>query len=102
MRIQKGDRVVVRSGKYKGHRAEVVRALPAEGRVVLEGVNVAKRHAKPTRNIMQGGIIDKFMPVPASSVSLLCRSCGQPTRIGMKFDQQGRKVRVCRKCEAEL
>jgi large subunit ribosomal protein L24 len=102
MRIHKGDRVVVRTGKYKGHRAEVVRALPTEGRVVLEGVNVAKRHTKPTRNTMQGGIIDKFMPVPVSSVSLLCRSCGQPTRVGMKFDEQGRKVRVCRKCGAEL
>jgi large subunit ribosomal protein L24 len=102
MRIHKGDRVVVRTGKYKGHRAEVVRALPAEGRVVLEGVNVAKRHTKPTRNTMQGGIIDKFMPMPVSSVSLICRSCGQPTRIGMKPDEQGRKVRICRKCEAEL
>jgi large subunit ribosomal protein L24 len=102
MRIHKGDRVVVRSGKYKGHRADVVRVLPTEGRVVLEGVNVAKRHTKPTRNTMQGGIIDKFMPMPVSSISLLCRSCGQPTRIGMKVDEQGRKVRVCRKCEAEL
>jgi len=102
MRVHKGDRVVVRSGKYKGHRAEVVRVLPTEGRVVLEGVNVAKRHTKPTRNTMQGGIIDKFMPMPVSSVSLLCRSCGQPTRIGMKVDDQGRKVRICRKCEAEL
>ncbi|MHB1582707.1 MAG: 50S ribosomal protein L24 [Acidimicrobiales bacterium] len=102
MRIHKGDRVVVRSGKYKGHRADVVRVLPTEGRVVLEGVNVAKRHTKPTRNTMQGGIIDKFMPMPVSSVSLLCRSCGQPTRIGVKVDEQGRKFRVCRKCEAEL
>ena len=55
MRIRKGDRVIVRNGKYKGQRAEVVRAIPAEGKVVLEGVNVAKRHAKPTRATMQGG-----------------------------------------------
>ncbi|MDA8357742.1 MAG: 50S ribosomal protein L24 [Actinomycetota bacterium] len=102
MRIRKGDRVVVRSGKYKGRRTEVVRALPAEGRVVLEGVNLAKRHSKPTRNIMQGGIIDKFMPVPVSSVSILCKSCGEPTRIGMVVDEQGRKLRVCRKCGGEL
>jgi len=102
MRIVKGDRVVVRSGKYKGQRAEVVRALPREGRVVLEGVNVAKRHAKPTRRTMQGGIIDKFMPVPVSSVSLLCKNCGEPTRIGIQIDDQGRKLRVCRKCGAEL
>ena len=102
MRILKGDRVVVRSGKYKGHRAEVVRALPAEHKVVVDGVNIAKRHAKPTRNTTQGGIIDKFMPLPVSSVSILCKSCGEPTRIGMQIDEQGRKVRVCRKCGGEL
>ena len=102
MRIRKGDRVIVRSGKYRGHRADVIRALPAEGKVVLEGVNVAKRHAKPTARTMQGGIIDKFMPMPVSAVSILCRSCGQPTRIGMRVDEQGNKVRICRKCEAEL
>lgn len=101
MRIRKGDRVVIRSGKYRGHRAEVVRAIPSEGRVVLEGVNVAKRHTKPTRSIMQGGIIDKFMPLPTSAVSILCSSCG-PTRIGMHIDGDGHKHRVCRKCGAEL
>ena len=102
MRVRKGDRVVVRSGKYRGHRSEVVRALPSEGKVVVEGVNVAKRHSKPTARTYQGGIIDKFMPLPVSAVSLLCRSCGEATRIGMAVDEQGRKVRVCRKCGAEL
>jgi large subunit ribosomal protein L24 len=102
MKIRKGDRVIVRSGKYKGHRAEVVRALPSEGKVVLEGVNVAKRHSKPTARTFQGGIIDKFMPLPVSAVSLVCRSCGEPTRAGMQVDDQDRKVRVCRKCGAEL
>jgi large subunit ribosomal protein L24 len=102
MRIRKGDQVIVRSGKYRGHRSEVVRAMPKEGRVVLEGVNVAKRHAKPKRATMQGGIIDKFMPVPVSSVSLICKSCGEPTRIGMQIDETGRKLRICRKCGAEL
>jgi large subunit ribosomal protein L24 len=102
MRLRKGDRVMVRSGKYKGQRAEVVRAMPSEGKVVLEGVNVAKRHAKPTARTFQGGIIDKFMPLPVSSVSLICHSCGEPTRIGMQVDDQGRKQRVCRKCRAEL
>jgi large subunit ribosomal protein L24 len=101
MRIRKGDQVIVRSGKYRGQRSEVVRALPTEGKVILEGVNVAKRHSKPARGNQQGGIIDKFMPVPVASVSLLCKSCGEPTRIGMTFDDTGRKVRVCRKCGAE-
>ena len=102
MRILKGDRVVVRTGKYKGHKSDVVRAMPAEHKVVVDGVNVAKRHAKPTRNTMQGGIIDKSMPIPVSAVSLLCRSCGEPTRVGYRFDEQGRKLRVCRKCGGEL
>ena len=102
MRIQKGDRVIVRSGKYKGHRAEVVRAMPAEHKVVLDGVNIAKKHTKPARQTMQGGIIDKFMPMPVSAVSLLCRSCGKPTRIGMEVNEDGQKVRVCRKCGVEL
>jgi len=101
MRIRKGDKVLVRTGKYRGRKAEVVRAIPTEGKVVLEGVNVAKRSTKPTRSTMQGGIIDKFMPVQVSSVTLLCRSCGEPTRVGMQFDEQGRKVRVCRKCGNE-
>jgi large subunit ribosomal protein L24 len=102
MKIHKGDRVVVRSGKYKGHRSEVVRAIPSEGRVVVEGVNVAKRHTKPTKATTQGGIIDKFMPVPVSSVSLLCSSCGRPTRVGSRINEDGDKVRVCRKCGADL
>ena len=80
----------------------MVRALPAEGKVVLDGVNVAKRHTKPTRNTMQGGIIDKFMPVPVASVSIICKSCGEPTRIGMTVDEQGRKLRICRRCGGEL
>lgn len=102
MRVRKGDRVIIRSGKYKGHRSEVVRAIPQEGKVVVEGVNLAKRHSKPTARTYQGGIIDKFMPIPVSNVSLLCRSCGEPTRVGYQVDEQGRKLRVCKKCGAEL
>ena len=102
MRIHKGDQVIVRSGKDKGKKAEVVRAFPTSNRVILEGVNVAKRHAKPTRATQQGGVIDKFMPVQVSTVSLLCKSCDRPTRAGMSFDAEGTKVRVCRKCGAEL
>ena len=102
MKIHKGDRVIVRTGKYRGHRSEVITALPAQNKVVVEGVNVAKRHSKPTRKTIQGGIIDKFMPIPVSSVSLLCPGCGHPTRVGMRIDDTGAKVRVCRKCGSDL
>ena len=101
MRIKKGDNVQVMTGKDKGKQASVVRAIPAEGRVIVEGVHVAKRHAKPTRATMQGGVIDKFMPVSVSSVAIVCGSCG-PTRIGMRIDDQGRKIRVCSKCGTDL
>ena len=102
MRINKGDTVIVLQGKDKGKRAEVVRAIPERDRVILEGVNVAKRHAKPTRATQQGGIIDKFMPVHVSTVALVCKACNQPTRIGYRLEADGEKVRVCRKCEADL
>ena len=101
MRIRKGDKVRVLSGKDKGKEASVVRALPAEGKVIVEGVHVAKRHAKPTRATMQGGVIDKFMPISVSSVAIVCNSCG-PSRIGIRIDEQGRKLRVCKKCGADL
>ena len=102
MRIRKGDRVVVRTGKNRGQRAEVVRTMPAQDKVVLEGVNVVKRHTKPKRATVQGGIIDKFMPMSASAVSVWCNGHGGPARVGVNIDDQGRKQRVCRKCGAEL
>ena len=84
MKIHKGDQVIVLSGKDKGKKAEVVRAIPSRDRVILEGVNVAKRHAKPTRATQQGGVIDKFMPVHVSTVALVCKSCDKPTRVGLQ------------------
>ena len=102
MRIHKGDTVVVLTGKDKGKKAEVVRAMPTRDKVILEGVNVAKRHAKPTRATQQGGVIDKFMPVHVSNVALVCKSCDGPTRVGYRIAEGGEKVRICKKCEAEL
>jgi large subunit ribosomal protein L24 len=101
MRIRKGDKVQVLNGKDKGKQGNVARVIPAQNQVIVEGVHVAKRHAKPTRATMQGGVIDKFMPVSASSVALVCGNCG-PTRIGYRIDEQGRKLRVCKKCESDL
>ena len=95
--------MVVLSGKDKGKKAEVVRAIPRRDRVILEGVNVAKRHAKPTRATQQGGVIDKFMPVHVSTVALVCKSCDEPDPgRATAIDDDGEKVRVCKKCGAEL
>ena len=102
MRIRKGDRVQVLTGKDRGKRGEIARVFPAEGKVIVEGIHVAKRHAKPTNATMQGGIIDKDMPLPVSAVGIVCSGCGKPSRIGMRFDDQGRKVRVCRRCGGDL
>jgi large subunit ribosomal protein L24 len=101
VKLKKGDKVRVLSGKDRGKEGQVMRALPAEGKVIVEGVNVVKRHTRPTRAARQAGIIDKNMPMPASSVAVVCSQCG-PSRIGARFDDQGRKVRVCRKCGGDL
>ncbi|MGO9407037.1 MAG: 50S ribosomal protein L24 [Acidimicrobiales bacterium] len=101
MRIRKGDRVQVLTGKDRGKTGEVMRVIPARNRVIVDGVNVAKRSARAKRGTMQGGIIDKDMPVDASTVALICAQDG-PTRIGYRIDDEGRKVRICRKCRGDL
>lgn len=104
MKLRKGDRVRVLTGKDRGKEGEVMRALPEKGKVIVDGVNVAKRHQRPTKATMQGGIIDKDMPLPASAVAILCSTDG-PTRIGYRFEDTAtgrRKVRICRKCGGDL
>jgi large subunit ribosomal protein L24 len=102
LKIKKGDRVQVLTGKDRGKTGEVSRALPAAGKVIVDGVNVAKKHQRATKATMQGGIIDKDMPIPVANVALLCPSCGKPTRVGFKVDGDGTKVRVCKKCGGEM
>ncbi|MGO9333624.1 MAG: 50S ribosomal protein L24 [Acidimicrobiales bacterium] len=101
MRIRKGDRVRVLTGKDRGKTGEVMRVIPARDRVIVDGVNAAKRSTRAKRGTMQGGIIDKDMPVHASTVAVICSECG-PTRIGVRDDDQGRKIRICRKCGGVL
>jgi large subunit ribosomal protein L24 len=101
MKIKKGDRVVVLQGKDRGKEGTVMRAIPSKGKVIVEGVNIAKKHQKPTRVTMQGGIIDKDMPLDVSNVALVCPKDGA-TRVGYKISDTGAKSRVCRKCGQEL
>jgi large subunit ribosomal protein L24 len=101
MRLRKGDRVRVLSGKDLGKEGEITRVLPERNMVIVDGVNVAKKHQRSTKATMQGGIIDKDMPVPASNVAILCPNCG-PSRVGYRFDDDGVKARVCKKCGKDL
>jgi large subunit ribosomal protein L24 len=101
LKIKKGDRVKVLTGKDRGKDGEVTRVLPEKGKVIVDGVNVVKKHQRATKATMQGGIIDKDMPIPVANVALLCQSCGKPTRVGYKIDTDGTKVRVCKKCGGE-
>jgi len=102
MKIHKGDDVIVLAGKYRGERAIVEDALPAVNKVVLEGLNVAKRHTKQTGTMMQAGIIDKVMPIHVSNVALYCGGHKGPAKAGFTIDAAGTKTRVCRKCGEKL
>jgi large subunit ribosomal protein L24 len=101
MQLRKGDTVVVVSGKDKGRQARVAVVLPKKGKVIVEGVATAKRHTKPRGSTMQGGIVDKDMPIDVSNVMILCPSCGA-TRISARFDADGHKRRVCARCGGDL
>ena len=98
--IRKNDNVVVTTGKDRGKRGRVVRVVPDKNRVIVEGVNIIKRHTKanPQRNV-KGGLVEREAPLHASNVQLVCPECGKPTRIGHRLLGDGRKVRICRKCE---
>jgi large subunit ribosomal protein L24 len=101
MRLKKGDVVVVLSGKDVGKQGAITRVIPDRNMVIVDGVNVAKKHQRATKSTMQGGIIDKDMPLPASNVAIVCPTCGQ-TRIGYRLDDAGTKTRVCKKCGKDL
>lgn len=107
--IKKDDTVRVIAGKDRGKEGRVVRVLPIERRVMVDGVALAKKHSRTAgrrtsagTQLQQGGIIDVETFVDISNVQLVCKSCHQPTRVGHTFDDDGAKVRICRKCGAEL
>ncbi|MEW6570811.1 MAG: 50S ribosomal protein L24 [Nitrospirota bacterium] len=97
--IKKNDTVVVIAGKEKGKKGRVLSVLPAKEGVLIENVNMIKRHLKPSRKYTQGGIIEKEAPLHISNVMLLCPKCNKPTRIGNILLQDGKKVRSCRECK---
>jgi large subunit ribosomal protein L24 len=98
--IRKNDNVLVITGKDRGKRGRVLKVTPETNRLVVEGVNMIKRHTKPNPNKnVKGGIVEREATLHASNVQLVCPECGAQTRIGHKVLGDGRKVRICRKCE---
>ena len=102
MSIKKGDTVVVLSGKDKGKQGKVLEAMPESRKVIVEKVNVATRHQKPRTQGEQGGIVKKEAPIYACKVMRVCPKCGKPTRPASKLTADGKRVRVCKKCGAEI
>jgi len=96
--VRKGDTVIVLAGKDRGKKGKVLRVVPSTRRVVVEGINMIKKHQKPTQKIMQGGIIDKEAPIALANVQVVCGKCGEPVRTGKKVLEDGKKVRVCMNC----
>ncbi|WP_442904351.1 50S ribosomal protein L24 [Gordonibacter sp.] len=102
MNIKKGDKVKVLSGKDKGKEGVVLRALPQKERVVVEKVNIIKKAMRPTQQNPQGGISTVEAPIHVSNVMMVCPECKQATRVGHKRDEDGKKVRVCKKCGKDI
>ncbi len=98
VRLKKNDRVKIISGKDKGKEGKIIRRIPERDLIVVEGVNMVSRHVRPSQNNPQAGIIKQEAPVYASKAMLVCPRCGKATRVGARFLEDGKKVRVCKKC----
>lgn len=96
--IKKGDTAIVLTGKDKGKQGRVLSVLPKKERVIIEGLNIIKKHMRPNKQYTQGGIIEKEAPIHISNVMLLCPKCNKPTRIANALLDDGRKQRRCKKC----
>ena len=101
-RIRKDDTVIVIAGRERGKTGKVLRLLPEKNRVVIERVNLVKRHQKPRGVQSPGGIVEKEGSIHVSNVALWCEKCAAPRRVGVKLNDAGGKLRVCKKCGAEF
>ncbi|GHO86736.1 50S ribosomal protein L24 [Dictyobacter formicarum] len=107
MNIKKGDKVVILTGKDKRKEGTVSRALPQVNKVIVEGLNIVKKHVRPQGQTRQGGVIEKAMPLHVSNVMLICTECGKPTRVSIErrplgSDQKVRPVRICKHCHKAI
>lgn len=100
--VKTGDNVVILTGKDRGKQGKVMQVSPSEGKVIVEGVNIVSKHVKPRKMGEAGGIIKAESALYAEKVQLICPKCGRPTRVGHMIDNKGKKVRVCKKCDAKF
>jgi large subunit ribosomal protein L24 len=98
LHVKKNDLVKIIAGKDKGKSGKVLRVMPDKGRVLVENINLIKRHTRPSRTISEGGIIEKEAPMALSNVQLLCPGCKSPARTGFRVLEDGSKSRFCKKC----
>jgi large subunit ribosomal protein L24 len=97
--IKKNDTVLVVTGKEKGKKGRVISVEPKKDKILIERINIIKRHMKPSKKYSQGGIIEKEAPLHISNVMLVCSKCDKPTRIGNTVLSDGKKARICKKCK---
>ncbi len=100
--VKKGDTVEVIAGRQRGKRGKVLKVAPKHGKVIVEGVNVVKRHSKPTQKLPQGGIVEKEAPIYSSRVMLVCPKCGHAARVAHGYLADGTKVRICKRCGEQI
>lgn len=101
MKIKKGDNIIVIAGKDKGKQGKVIKALPNERLIVIENVNLKKKHQKPKTGGKKGEKIETPRAISVSSVMLICKNCGKPVRVGYKILNE-KKIRICKKCQNEI
>jgi len=102
MKIRKDDKVIILSGKDKGKKGKVLKAIPRNGRVIVENVNIVKKHQRPKKQGEKGQRIEVASPIDVSKVMLICPKCGKNTRVGYRVLENKEKVRVCKKCGQEI
>jgi len=101
-KIRKGDLVQITAGRDRGKQGRVQRVIPKESRLVVEGANTVTRHMRPRPEVRQAGIVTMEAPLHSSDVSLVCPQCNRPVRVGFTFLEDGKKVRVCKKCHGTI
>jgi large subunit ribosomal protein L24 len=101
MKIKKGDTVLVISGKWRGKTGKVLKAFPKDFKVLVEGVNIVKKHQRPRRAGEKGEIVEIPKPIPVSKVKLICPHCKKATRVGYKIEED-KKFRICKKCNSKI